>query len=229
MTSPSVVRVREVRWPPPGGQEDALRLFDSLLPGQSVVVLADRPPRELLTRLQSERRGTFEWSPLEDGPAMFRVELTRRSAGRGAMREVAEALAWDHDRLDAIEQRAFESLESGNGDEARAIWDEFAVGLRRHIRFEEEVLFPAFEERVGLSAEAGPTAVMRAEHRDIAALIEAIGRALASKGAPEALRAALHDLLAGHNVKEERVLYPATDRALSPPERDALVARIQAR
>ena len=37
------------------------------------------------------------------------------------------------------------------------------------------------------------------------------------------------DPLGGHDVKEKRVLHPATDQALPPPERDALVAGIQAR
>ncbi len=156
------------------------------------------------------------------------MELTRRPAERGAAREIGEALAWDHDRLDALERRAFEQLEAGDAAGAQAAWAEFAVGLKRHIRFEEDILFPAFEERVGMPPGAGPTAMMRAEHRDIETLIEAIGRALAGKGAALPLRAELHALLGHHNMKEERVLYPATDQALAPAERDALVARIQA-
>jgi len=69
---------------------------------------------------------------------------------------------------------------------------------------------------------------MRAEHRDIEALIEEIGQALAGEGAALPLRAELHRVLGEHNVKEERMLYPATDQVLQPEERDALVGRIQA-
>ena len=75
---------------------------------------------------------------------------------------------------------------------------------------------------------AGPTAVMRSEHREIERLIGAIGQALTGGEAPLLLRAALHRVLGEHNLKEERMLYPATDQALAPEERDALVARIQA-
>jgi hypothetical protein len=39
---------------------------------------------------------------------------------------------------------------------------------------------------------------------------------------------AVHRLLHEHNVKEEQVLYPTTDRLLSEAERDELVGRIQA-
>jgi len=226
-TSPSIARVLDVRADPDDG-ETVLDAFDALTAGQSVTVLAPSEPRELLGRLQAERKGMFEWSLLAAGPASFRVRITRRPADRGASREVAEALAWDHDRLDALEQQAFECLAAGNAAGARDAWGEFTVGLRRHIRFEEQLLFPTFEERLGIPPAAGPTAVMRAEHREIEALIEAIGRALAGEGAALPLRARLHGVLGEHNVKEERILYPATDRALRPEERDALVARIQA-
>jgi uncharacterized protein (DUF2249 family) len=206
----------------------SLDAFDALATGESLVVVAEREPRELLRRLQAERKGMFEWSVLEGGPPAFRIQITRRGADRGAGREVSEALAWDHDRLEALDQQAFERLAAGDGAGALAAWGEFNVGLRRHIRFEEELLFPTFEERLGIPPAAGPTAVMRAEHREIEALLEKIGQALAGSGAPLPLRAELHRVLGEHNVKEEQVLYPATDEALLPEERDELVGRIQA-
>ena len=170
----------------------------------------------------------FEWSVLETGPPSLRIQIPRRRADRGDRREVNEALSWDHDRLEALDQLAFERLAAGDGAGARAAWGEFTTGLRRHIRFEEELLFPTFAERLGVPPAAGPTAVMRAEHREIEALLDRIGRALAGEGAAVPLRAELHRVLGEHNVKEEQVLYPATDEALLPDERDELVGRIQA-
>ena len=41
-------------------------------------------------------------------------------------------------------------------------------------------------------------------------------------------RTAFHELMHAHNLKEEHVLYPATDRLLTEGERDDLVAQIQA-
>ena len=107
-------------------------------------------------------------------------------------------------------------------------WAEFELGLRRHIGFEEEILFPGFEAGTGMSPQAGPTAVMRIEHREIERLLEAIRGALAGIADPLPLRTELHRVLAAHNMKEEQVLYPMTDRALGPEESDILVSRIQA-
>jgi uncharacterized protein (DUF2249 family) len=205
----------------------ALDAFDTLAPGESLTLVGDSPPLGLLGRLQAERKGSFEWSPLSSGPSVFRTEVTRRSAKPGALRGVMEALAWDHDRLEALEKRTFERLAAGDKPGAELAWSDFTVGLKRHIRFEEGILFPAFEERLGFSQGSGPTAVMRFEHRGIEALIDAIGRALGGNGDATQLRSELRGLLGGHNLKEERVLYPGTDRALAPEEADALVARIQ--
>jgi hemerythrin superfamily protein len=68
---------------------------------------------------------------------------------------------------------------------------------------------------------------MRVEHRQIEGLLDTIAAAL--EGAEDALpvRARLHRVLGEHNMKEERVLYPATDQALDEEGRDALVRRIQ--
>ena len=221
-----VIEVKELEGPDVGGS--ILEAFDGLVPGESLVVAGDHDPRELLRRLQADRKGLFEWSPLEIGPPCFRTEVSRRAAEPGARREVTEALAWDHDRLEALDKRAFELFAGGDAPGARASWSAFSVGLRRHIRFEEEILFPTFEEKLGIAPANGPTAVMREEHREIERLIDSIGRAFAGAGAPLALRPDLHRLLGEHNMKEEHVLYPGTDRCLGPDERDALVARIQA-
>jgi uncharacterized protein (DUF2249 family)/hemerythrin-like domain-containing protein len=224
----AAARLGDMRQVNDAGCESILDAFDALAPGDSLLVVGDHEPRDLLRRLQADRKGLFEWSPLEAGPSCFRTAVSRRAAEPGARREVAEALAWDHDRLDILEQGAFELLAGGNLKGAQVRWAEFTLGLRRHIRFEEEILFPAFEEGLGMPAGNGPTGVMRGEHREIERLIDLIGRALAGDGTPLPLRSDLHRLLGEHNAKEEQVLYPGTDRRLGPEERDALVARIQA-
>lgn len=214
--------------PEPARAAALLAGFDQLEPGASLALVTEGPPVGLLACLQAERKGLFEWSPLEGGPARFRTSITRRQASLGAGREVNEALSWDHDRLDALEQRAFALLADGDARGACAAWAEFAFGLKRHIRFEEDLLFPTFERSCGVPASHGPTAVMRLEHREIEALVDAIGEALAGGSGAASSRASLHDVLGQHNLKEEQVLYPATDQHLSAEERDALVARMQA-
>lgn len=203
--------------------------FDTLAPGECLVLESDQDPRPLLAALQSQRKGLFEWSPLEEGAGQWRVEVARRKAPPGELRDVTEALAWDHDRLEAIEAGAFEARAAGDAAAARERFALFARGLRRHIRFEDQILFPEFEARSGIGPEAGPTAVMRMEHREIEALLDRITEAIGEPGASaDALRKDLHRILGDHNLKEERILYPGTDRLLTPAERDELVRRIQA-
>jgi uncharacterized protein (DUF2249 family)/hemerythrin-like domain-containing protein len=203
-------------------------LFDALAPGDRFLVLAEQDLAPLLARLQKERPGLFEWSPFEEQPGSFRVEIARRETGTGP-RAVTEALAWDHDRLEELERKAFEERTAGRLAEATRAYDAFARGLRRHIGFEEEILFPEFERRAGVPRDFGPTAVMRAEHREIESLLGEIGRVIGDPSADaDSPRRRLHEILGAHNVKEERVLYPGTDRLMSEGERDDLVRRIQA-
>ena len=205
-----------------------LATFDDLAAGETLVVVNDHKPKGLLLHFQEQRPGQFEWSPLEEGPQVFRVEITKRAADGVTLRGVYEALAWDHDRLDVLEREAFAARANGDATRAAAVFGMFARGLRRHIAFEEALLFPEFEARTGFAPDHGPTAVMRAEHRQIEDLVGQIENGIGNPATGVvALRQHLHELLGGHNVKEEQVVYPGTDRVLPPEERDALVRRIQ--
>jgi iron-sulfur cluster repair protein YtfE (RIC family) len=178
--------------------------------------------------LQRERRGLFEWSLLKPGPPSWTIAITRRESAAETARGINEALSWDHDRLDALEAEAFRKRAEGDFESARETFTVFASGLRRHIGFEEEVLFPAFEESAGMPPGAGPTEVMRQEHREIEDLIAKIEVRIAEKDAPvDDWRRSLHHVLGEHNFKEEEILYPGTDQLLGPEQADDLVARIQ--
>jgi hypothetical protein len=72
---------------------------------------------------------------------------------------------------------------------------------------------------------------MRHEHQEIRRLLGTVREALASGEAGAARReiGALMDLLGEHNLKEEQVLYPASDAvAGSEPKREELVRAMQA-
>ena len=214
----------------PGGERlpRFLAVFDRLAPGEAMEVRARDGAADLLACLQAERRGAFEWSLLCAGPPSWTFEVARRAADADPGRGVNEALSWDHDRLDALETSAFQKRASGDFRGARETWSLFATGLRRHIRFEEEILFPAFEESSGMPSDAGPTAVMRAEHREIEGLIAEIEAGIGDPSSPvDQLRRSLHAVLGDHNVKEEGVLYPSTDQLLGSEEANLLIERIQ--
>ncbi len=207
---------------------ECLGRFDALDPGEIMVLRTRDAGAGVLAKLQAERPGAFEWSPIESGPPLWTTEIARR-AKPTARREVLEALAWDHDRLDALEQAAFRARASGDLQSAFDIYARFAAGLRRHIGFEEEILFAAFEAASGTPTDRGPTAVMRADHREIEELLEEIASGIGDAASDlDRLRANFHGVLGDHNAKEEQVLYPTTDYLLGAETADRVVRKIQA-
>lgn len=126
---------------------------------------------------------------------------------------VTALLGRDHRRLDGLLADSKRALAAGELPRAAALFADFRDGLERHIVAEEDLLFPAFETATGITA--GPTQVMRNEHAEIRRLLGEIAGRLAGgveEGHATSL-AALTALLYAHNGKEERILYPATDRA----------------
>lgn len=140
------------------------------------------------------------------------------------MREGSEAptapLEADHRRLDGILAELKRALASGDRAVARERFVDSRDGLERHITAEEEILFPAFEEPSDEMG-SGRTAVMRMEHAELQKQTAEID-GLPEEGRMEELYPALARLTAqilSHNGKEERVLYPKTDRRARNPRR----------
>jgi len=206
---------------------ELLRRFDALRPLQTLVLATPDEPTPLLQRLQSERTGLFEWASLQAGPP-WRIEIACRAAGAGDPVKITEAIEWDHDRLDRLECTAFDAWGAGDSASAEAAFALFAHGLRHHIGFEEALLFPEYERRNRTAGASGPTAALRAEHRQILALVAAIELAIRSDVVPvPLLRSHLRDVLRDHNRTEEGTLYSITDSVLTPGQAEDLVRRIQ--
>jgi len=122
----------------------------------------------------------------------------------------------DHRDCDARWADVEELLDTQDVDAARPAWQKFDKGMRRHIAMEEEVLFPALESAAGMGG-AGPTAVMRMEHKQMQGLLEQIDAAMESDDAEQALDIGdtLLMLIQQHNIKEEGMLYPMAENVLA--------------
>ncbi len=97
----------------------------------------------------------------------------------------------------------------------------------RHIAWEEQILFPLFEDLTGMK-DMGPTAVMREEHRQIEAALEAIHAKVEHRDLDSAPQeAALMEVLKFHNDKEETILYPAIDHMVGEKDRLAAYERMK--
>ncbi len=63
--------------PPPQKHPTIFRTFDALAPGESFELMNDHEPRPLLYQFQFERTGQFRWQYVEEGPDVWRVDITK--------------------------------------------------------------------------------------------------------------------------------------------------------
>ncbi len=134
--------------------------------------------------------------------------------------------------LGSLETFAIE-LEGGLAPE-RALAAEYAAFFRGfadacHHGKEEDILFRRMIER-GFPRETGPLAVMLHEHRQgrqHVGVIFHVGEGVGPLGAAETAllletAAGFIPLLRAHILKEDRILYPMSERLLTGPEMDAM-------
>lgn len=218
--------VRE--YSPRDRHQSIFETFNGLKPGEAFVLINDHEPKPLLYQFQMEHDGAYDWWVLESGPEAWRVQIARRM-NDDPKRTITEYFETDHRRLDAVFNRFQSALKNGGWEEASTSIHEFNLGLRRHIKAEEEILFPMFEEKTGMT-EAGPTFVMKTEHKDIKETLDKLLAATESKDAKAALSGATYllNVLANHNMKEEHILYPESDALASDIERPMVVKKAQA-
>ncbi len=127
----------------------------------------------------------------------------------------------DHDQLDEL-FKTFQQLKRSDFVKAKEAFEAFKFGLQRHIVWEEDLLFPLWEKKIG-RIEEGPTVVMRGEHRQIKQQLEAIHNKVSEQN-PDSDKEeqTLLDILGSHNRKEERALYPAIDQVASLEDRETV-------
>ena len=137
---------------------------------------------------------------------------------------ITEHYSRDHDRLDRLFSQ-FQTFKPS--DPARAIqcFQEFKTGLEQHIAWEEEILFPSFENKTGESC--GPTQVMRWEHQEIRKYLDGIAEKQAQDCYDtQAEEFGLQIVLGQHNQKEENILYPMIDQFTDANERAGILTRM---
>ena len=135
---------------------------------------------------------------------------TKGSAG-ATEGSAGQRLEQDHHRIDEEFTRFTASLSGADVD--REAFDAAARALRHHIYIEEVHHFPV----VRASGLMGPILVMLREHGEIWDLLDQLTAALDADRVSEVrdLWPRLAEVLAQHNMKEERIVYPAGDEQLS--------------
>jgi hemerythrin-like domain-containing protein/uncharacterized protein (DUF2249 family) len=208
--------------------------FDSLSVGQALELVVRGGPLDprLLADFEDRYANSFDWWPVDCRADVCHVWVRKRAAGEP--RAIASFLGADHQRLTELWDEAMGAIERSDAQTVRDLLGQFIFGLRRHIRLEEEVAFPAFEQVSGMPQGAGPTAMMRMEHQEIKAILEAIEKGLGSAdcaGVTQAIDSQpTHpmDVLGSHDDKEENILYPMIDRFLDVRRVGDLIRAMQA-
>lgn len=127
-------------------------------------------------------------------------------------------LTEDHDRLDGLLE-TFQEWRAKDSARARDFLTQFTVGLQRHLRWEEGILFPLFEQKTGRSGLAN---TLRGEHEEIREWLAALNQKVEQNDADcDHEEKMLVEELGGHNAREEYALYPELDKLLTEEEQRA--------
>lgn len=140
---------------------------------------------------------------------------------------ISSYLTDDHRRCDRLLAACEAAITASTWQAADEAAIAFRDALLHHFALEEEVLFPDLEQ--ANPAAAGPTGVMRMEHRQIRQLLDELAAAVRVRDGESCLGnlETLHMLGQQHNTKEEGILYPLADRSLQEGT-DALLERLRA-
>ncbi len=130
------------------------------------------------------------------------------------MQSVLDFFTTDHRGCDSLWAKAEGALDKKT-EGAKASFEAFDAAMRRHFAMEEEILFPAIEEKTGM-VNQGPTAVMRMEHEQMRGVLDQMAQAIEAGDFQATLDQGdtLLMLIQQHNIKEEGVLYPMADQVL---------------
>lgn len=63
--------------PPPRKHPMIFEMFDGLASGETFQLINDHDPRPLQYQLQFERTGLFKWEYVEQGPEVWRVNISK--------------------------------------------------------------------------------------------------------------------------------------------------------
>ncbi len=143
------------------------------------------------------------------------------------VQSINEFLTEDHGRLDAFleEVQEWKVKDMAKAKESLA---QFVAFLHRHLRWEETILFPLFEQKTG---QTGLTRTLLGEHQEIREWLEALSAKVGQDDPDTAYEEKmLVEELGGHNAREEYALYPELDKLLTDEEKIQVfeaIARLQ--
>lgn len=142
------------------------------------------------------------------------------------MTTINKHLSSEHRHCDESLANLEAAVAKNKWDEASALSTQFTEEMQRHFNREETILFPAFEQKTGMTA--GPTMVMRMEHVKMKELMGQLPEAISNKNSDRVLgiTETLMIFIQQHNGKEEQMLYNMCDMHLGD-QVEELIAQME--
>lgn len=186
--------------------------FQKLKADEQVLIECKGEFNSIMSEFQKQFWGKFEWQPLMITKDAWKGYLSAKAAGPTSIIEVMEG---HHRHCDSTYVKAENTLMEGNKETGEELMLSFIWNMEMHFTREEQVLFPAFENKTGMVS--GPTQVMRMDHEQIRGVLKEIKESLNAGDYQRIydLSETMLILIQQHNSKEENILYPMLDQHLA--------------
>lgn len=155
---------------------------------------------------------------------------TEQNQAQSSTDSITAFMDAEHARIHGIWERTVAALYAEQFGALHGFVGDFIAALKRHINAEEQILFPAIEQKSG---DSEPTRAMRAEHRQMEHMLERLKPLLTVQELWTGIKAVEGQtiepaaLLRSHENKEHDVLYPLADKLLGPQEARNLITRLR--
>ena len=125
------------------------------------------------------------------------------SRDKDAPAPLHELLADDHKEVRRLCEDFLESVHAGNWTTADAVFTHLELLIQRHLVFEEQLVFPLFDEHRDVAPETCDTSTMLAQHEEIRAAISEAGIGLQLHQVRESAMQKLVQVIDRHAADED--------------------------
>ena len=134
------------------------------------------------------------------------------------IRDISEYMSDENNRLQGLFS-VFQTIKAEDHQKSINLLHAVMAGLRRHIEWEESILVPILEDRLGMK-DRGPSARLQEEHRKLETLIQSVHDCITeNKSERDRIAKDLIQSLDAHNQNAKDSLYSMLDHSLNEPEK----------
>ena len=135
-----------------------------------------------------------------------------------SIRDISEYMSDEHNRLQGMFSM-FRTIKAEDHQKSTDLLHAIMAGLRRYIEWEESILIPILEDRLGMK-DRGPSAVLQEEHRKLEILMQSVHDCVTdNQSERDRIAKDLIQSLDAHNQNAKDSLYSMLDHSLNESEK----------